>query len=89
MATKKPTKKDLEAKIADLEAKINRLSAELTKPAPKPEPAKLAEAPKPKPTEAPKPVSFQDALENAYRTAPMSDFHQYRAKVTGYAPAPN
>jgi len=35
------------------------------------------------------PVTFQDALENAYMNAPMTDFHQYRAKVTGYTPAPN
>jgi hypothetical protein len=35
------------------------------------------------------PVTLQDALENAYMNAPMTDFHQYRAKVTGYTPAPN
>ena len=35
------------------------------------------------------PATVQDALENAYMTAPMTDFHQYRAKVTGYTPAPN
>mgnify|MGYP006112002961 FL=1 len=48
----------------------------------------------PKPQEAPKPAetkptTFQDALENAYMNAAMTDFHQYRAKVTGYTPAPN
>jgi len=32
---------------------------------------------------------LQDALENAYMNAAMTDFHQYRAKVTGYTPAPN
>jgi hypothetical protein len=31
----------------------------------------------------------QEALENAYMTAPMTSFHDYRAKVTGYTPAPN
>ncbi len=35
------------------------------------------------------PATFQAALEDAYYTALMTDFHQYRAKVTGYAPAPN
>ena len=113
-AAKKQTKKDLEKKIAALEAKLNKLSSQLTKPAPKPaEPkpqakpaevkpaevkpqAKPAEAkpaetkPQAKTDEKPQPpATFQEALENAYRTAPTSDFHQYRAKVTGYSPAPN
>ena len=46
------------------------------------------EAPKPAET-ASAPATFQDALENAYMNAAMTDFHQYRAKVTGYTPAPN
>ena len=60
---------------------------------------KPAETPKPKPAETPKPkpaektsqvpATVQETLEDAYRTAPMTDFHQYRAKVTGYTPAPN
>jgi len=61
----------------------------------KPKPT-LPKGSTPKPKEAPKPAetasaptTVQDALENAYMTAPMSDFHQYRAKVTGYSPAPN
>ena len=61
----------------------------------KPKPT-LPKGSTPKPQEAPKPAetasaptTVQDALENAYMTAPMSDFHQYRAKVTGYSPAPN
>jgi len=61
------------------------------KEAPKPaeKPAETAkEAPKPAET-ASAPATVQDALENAYMTAPTSDFHQYRAKVTGYSPAPN
>ncbi len=104
-AAKKQTKKDLENKIAELEAKLNQLSAQLTpKPAEvKPAEVKPAETAKPQPTlpkdsepkltETPKPAetptTFQDALENAYMNAPMTDFHQYRAKVTGYSPAPN
>ncbi|HJM00819.1 MAG TPA: trans-sialidase [Nitrosopumilus sp.] len=62
-----------------------------SKEAPKPA-EKLAETAKeaPKPAEkASAPTTVQDALENAYMTAPTSDFHQYRAKVTGYSPAPN
>ena len=44
----------------------------------------------PKPAEkASAPTTVQDALENAYMNAAMTDFHQYRAKVTGYTPAPN
>jgi len=69
--------------------------AETAKPKPtlpKGSTPKPQEAPKevPKPAEtASAPATLQDALENAYMTAPMSDFHQYRAKVTGYSPAPN
>ena len=127
---KASTKKDLEAKIAELEAKLSKLSSEIdakpaetkpaetkpaeTKPAEvKPAETKPAETAKPKPTlpkgtaekpaeapkpqEAPKPAETtaqppatpNEALESAYYDAPMTDFHQYRAKVTGYSPAPN
>ncbi len=52
---------------------------------------KPAEVPKPAETKTdlPAPTTVQDALENAYMTAPMTSFHDYRAKVTGYSPAPN
>ena len=50
---------------------------------------KPQEAPKPAETKSTAPTTFQDALENAYMNAAMTDFHQYRAKVTGYSPAPN
>ncbi len=71
--------------------------AEAPKPqeAPKPAETKPAESPKPqeasKPAETapPAPVTAQEALENAYMNAPMTSFHDYRAKVTGYTPAPN
>ena len=108
------TKKDLEAKIAELEEKLSKLSSQLeAKPAEAPKPQ---EAPKPaetkpaetkpaetKPAEAPKPeevpaqadttaqppVTAEEALENAYMSAPQTSFHDYRAKVTGYTPAAN
>jgi len=89
-AAKKQTKKDLEKKIAQLEAKLNQLSAKLetkiaeTKPeAPKPEPPKPAE------TTTQPPVTFQAALEDAYYNSTMTSFQDYKAKVTGYVPAPN
>ena len=50
---------------------------------------KPAESPKPAETTSQPPATVQDALENAYMTAPMTSFHDYRAKVTGYSPAPN
>ena len=93
MAAKRKTntKKDLEVKIAELEAKLSKLSEQLDPPsattsdeAPKPK-----EAPKPAETKSQPPATFQDALEDAYMNAAMTDFHQYRAKVTGYTPAPN
>ena len=86
VAAKKQTKQDLEDKIAELEAKLSKLSTHLeTKPAE----AKPAEAPKPSETTTQLPATIQDALENAYMNAPMTDFHKYRASVTGYTPAPN
>jgi len=53
------------------------------KEAPKPAEVKPAE------TTSQPPVTVQAALEDAYMNAAMTDFHQYRAKVTGYTPAPN
>ncbi len=95
-AAKKQTKKDLENRIAELEAKLNQLSAKLeSKPveapkpeAPKPEPPK-PEPPKPAETTPPPPVTFQAALEDAYYNSTMTSFQDYKAKVTGYVPAPN
>ncbi len=103
--SKTNTKKDLEDKIAQLEAKLNKLSTKIgTKPTkakpaePKPTKAKPAEpkpaepkpeAPKPAETTAEPPATVQAALENAYMNAPMTDLHHYRAKTTGYTPAPN
>ena len=96
MAAKRKTntKKDLEVKIAELEAKLSKLSEQLDPPsvtepkeAPKPAETKPAEVKAAETKTAP--ATLQDALENAYMDAPMTDFHQYRAKVTGYTPAPN
>jgi len=90
---------ELEAKLNQLSEQLTSKPAE-TKPA-EVKPAETAKPkdtlPKgstPKPQEAPKPAetkptTLQDALENAYMNAAMTDFHQYRAKVTGYTPAPN
>ena len=50
---------------------------------------KPAEAPKPAEAAKQVPATFNEALEDAYYTAPMTDFHKYRANVTGYSPAPN
>ena len=90
----------LEVKLSKLSKKLDPPSVATPKPEKaqkpaevKPEPA-LPKGSTPTPQEAPKPaettaVTFQDALENAYMNAAMTDFHQYRAKVTGYTPAPN
>ncbi len=66
--------------------------AEVTKPKgtlPKGFDTKPADAPKPAETKAQPPSTVQAALENAYQNARMTDFHWYRAHVTGYSPAPN
>ena len=85
VATPKPKKAPKPAETKPAEVK----PAETAKPKPT-----LPKGSTPKPQEAPKPAetkptTFQDALENAYMNAAMTDFHQYRAKVTGYTPAPN
>jgi hypothetical protein len=101
MSSPKLTKKDLEAKIAALEEKLAKLSSQLEsqpqaapKPAkpqttapPPPAPKPQTTAPPPKP--APKPQETELAVWEQWKNAPMSDFHAYRAKVTGYSPAPN
>ena len=90
---------ELEAKLNQLSTQLASKPAE-TKPAETPKPAETKPAESPKPQEAPKPaesaetappakITFQTALENAYQNAPMTSFHDYRAKVTGYSPAPN
>jgi len=96
---------ELEAKLNQLSDQLTTKPAETkpaeVKPTEtaKPKPT-LPKGSTPKPQEAPKevpqpaetasaPTTVQDALENAYMNAAMTDFHQYRAKVTGYTPAPN
>jgi hypothetical protein len=91
VATPKPEKAQKPAETAKpAETKPAEVKpAETAKPKdtlPKGSTPKPQEAPKPAET---KPATFQDALENAYMNAAMTDFHQYRAKVTGYTPAPN
>jgi len=93
--TSKPAKaKPSEVKPAETAKPAETKPAEV-KPAETAKPKDtLPKGSTPKPQEAPKPAetkpaTFQDALENAYMTAAMTDFHQYRAKVTGYTPAPN
>jgi hypothetical protein len=94
---------ELEAKLnklaTQLEAKPTAPKPAEVKPAEtKPSEVKHAEtkpaetkptAPKPAETTAQPPLTIQAALENAYQNSKMSDFHWYRAHVTGYSPAPN
>ena len=96
-APAQPETKPAEAKPA--ETKPAETPAATTKPKgtlPKGFEAKPAEA-KPaetkpaevKPSTSQLPATFDNALEEAYRNAPMTDFHKYRATVTGYSPAPH
>jgi len=79
----KPAPKPAEAKPAEVKP------AEAKPAEVKPAEAKPAEAPKPAETTSQPPATVQAALENAYMNARMTSFHDYRAKVTGYSPAPN
>ena len=97
--TKKPAEtKPAEVKPAETKpAEVKPAETAKPKPTlPKGSTPKPKEAPKPAETSKPKPAekvtapaTVQDALEDAYMNAAMTDFHQYRAKVTGYTPAPN
>lgn len=97
------TKKDLEARIAELEAKLAKVSAQTqAKPAePKPAPTRPAEtkpagarpaetkpAPPPKP-EPPVAANNAEALETVYNAWPMTNTHDYKTKTPGYTPGPN
>jgi hypothetical protein len=82
--------KPAEVKPAPKPAEVK--PAEVTKPKgvlPKGSEPKPADVPKPSETKASPPATVQAALENAYQNAKMTDFHWYRANVTGYSPAPN
>ncbi|MFM7862456.1 MAG: trans-sialidase [Candidatus Nitrosotenuis sp.] len=57
------------------------------KPAPAPAPAPKPQVQTPPP--APKPEGEVVPAWEQWRSAPTSDFHSYRAKVTGYSPAGN
>ncbi len=88
--TKPAETKPAEVKPAEKPAATTKPKGTLPKGFDKPADApKPQDAPKPAETTTEPPATVQAALENAYYDAPMTDFHQYRAKVTGYTPAPN
>src|SRR3972149_546144 len=91
LATQLETKPTVAPKPAEVKpAQVK--PAEVTKPKgtlPKGFDTKPADAPKTAETKAQPPSTVQAALENAYQNARMTDFHWYRAHVTGYSPAPN
>ena len=92
--------KPAETKPAETKPAPKPAETKPAEPATKPKgtlPKGFEEKPAEKPAETPKPAeqakqlpaTFSDALENAYQNAPMTDFHKYRATVTGYSPSPN
>ena len=102
---KSTTKKDLEAKIADLEAKLNKLAAaQDAKPAetaPEPKPAETAPepkpaetAPEPKPAEtAPKPAEkappASGELHERFREIPTGNWNTQKVAITGFTAPSN
>ena len=87
----KSTKKDLEAKIAELEAKLNKLasSTEAPKPAetaPKPEekPAETAPKPAPKPAETSPAPAENNPLHERFREIPTGNWNTQKVAITGY-----
>ena len=88
--TKPAETKPAETKPAERPAATTKPKGTLPKGFEKPaEAPKPQDAPKPAETTSQPPATVQAALENAYMNAPMTSFHDYRAKVTGYSPAPN
>ena len=103
MATKRKskkttTKKDLEAKIAELEGKLSQLSAQVgqkpagqaqTAPPPPPKPAEAKPAETAKPAEAPKPSAQTEAqppvtYETLIERIPVGNWNERKAKTPGY-----
>ena len=84
-SVKKQTKQDLENKIAELESRLNNLASQLEAKVVAQKPAEV----KPAEVKTQTPLTLQEALENNYQNARMTDFHWYREHVTGYSPAPN
>ena len=91
---------ELEEKLAKLSSQFeSRPQTTSPPPAPKPQvqtpppapkPQTTAPPPKPAPAPAPKPQEAEQvAVWEQWKNAPTSDFHTYRARVTGYSPAPN
>ena len=83
---KSNTKKDLEAKIADLEAKLNKLAAAQAAPAetaPEPAPAETA----PEPAENAPPASGE--LHERFREIPTGNWNTQKVAITGYTAPSN
>ncbi|MFQ5573555.1 MAG: trans-sialidase [Nitrosopumilaceae archaeon] len=92
---KTTTKKDLEAKIAQLEAKLASISsqaggkAETKAPPPPPKPSAKA-PPKKAEAKAAPPATIAQALENAWQNYPAgNNTHYYKEHTTGFSPGPN
>ena len=85
------SKKDLEAKIANLEAKLNKLAAAQVKPAetaPKPAEVKPAETkPVPKPAEKAPPAPV--ALHERFREIPTGNWNAQKIAITGFTAPSN
>ncbi len=85
------SKKDLEAKIANLEAKLNKLAAAQVKPAetaPKPAEVKPAETkPTPKPAEKAPPAPV--ALHERFREIPTGNWNAQKIAITGFTAPSN
>lgn len=86
-STASTTKKDLEAKIAQLEGKLSQLSSKLgQKPA-----GQTQTAPPPKPAQASKPIPQAQAAppvtrETLIERVPMGVWHERKTKTPGYVP---
>jgi len=57
--------------------------------APPPPPPETKAPPKPAEEKAAPPATLSEALENLWQNYPMSNTHDFKAKVTGFSPNPN
>ncbi len=89
----KTTKKDLEAKIAELEAKIANLSTQASsKPSthtPPPPPKQQAPPPQSKPSAQTPPPPAAKLVWEQWKDSPTGNWNIQKAKVPGYVCAPN
>ena len=90
MSTKsRTTKKDLEAKIAELEAKLSQLSTQVSAKPSTQAPPKQTPPPQPKPSAQTPPPPAAKPVWEQWKDSPMGNWNIQKTKVPGYTAPSN